>query len=101
MSGGYSVTPEVLNTYASGLDDRANRVTAAADKVQSVNGADINAFGVLVGQALGVPTRIALAVLHDQIKSAAKAMTDQAANVRTAAQKYSATEADHAAVFAK
>ncbi|MGW4486793.1 type VII secretion target [Amycolatopsis sp. NPDC004368] len=93
---GYTVDPETLTSYASGLDDRAGRVTASANRVQQVNGADINAFGVFVGQALGVPTRIALGVLHDQVAGAAKAFSDQAGNTRTAADKYRTTETDHA-----
>lgn len=93
---GYTVTPDTLRTYASGLDDRAKQVTAAADKVHSVNGGDINAFGIAVGQVLGIPTRIALGVLADQIKGAAKAFGDQGTNVRTAADHYTTAESDHA-----
>lgn len=101
MAGeGYTVNPETLKTYASGLDERSRQVTAAAaDRVSTVNGGDINAFGVAVGQVLGIPTRIALGVLHDQIKSAAKAFSDQAANVRTAADHYTTAESNHAAAI--
>ncbi|HWD00896.1 MAG TPA: type VII secretion target [Amycolatopsis sp.] len=85
---GYTVDPNVLDEYATGLDDRGGRATAAADRVKQLNGGDIHAFGVAVGQVLGIPTRIALGVLHDQVHGAAKAYTDQANNVRTAAKAY-------------
>ncbi|MEU4673091.1 type VII secretion target [Amycolatopsis sp. NPDC023774] len=93
---GYTVDPDVLTKYASGLDDRGGKVTAAANRIQEVNGGDINAFGVVVGQVLGIPTRIALGVLHDQVNGAAKAITDQAGNTRTAADQYRTTETNHA-----
>ncbi|MEC3976155.1 hypothetical protein [Amycolatopsis sp. H20-H5] len=100
MTGaGFTVDPAVLETYATGLEERGGRVKGAADKVSTVNGGDINAFGVAVGQVLGIPTRIALGVLHDQVASAAKAFTDQTANVRAAAAKYRDTEGDHTAAF--
>ncbi|GAB3570680.1 hypothetical protein GCM10027445_24600 [Amycolatopsis endophytica] len=94
--GGYEVDPEVLDTYAGGLDDRASRVSAEADQVRHVNGGDINAFGVAVGQVLGIPTRIALGVLADQVRSAAEACTSEAKNVRSAAEAYRGTDAAHA-----
>jgi hypothetical protein len=100
MAGtGYTVNPATLEAYATALEDRGHRVQAAADRVSAVNGGDINAFGVAVGQVLGIPTRIALGVLHDQVASAANAFAAQVANVRTAATQYRATETSHANVF--
>ncbi|MFI5613882.1 type VII secretion target [Amycolatopsis sp. NPDC051903] len=89
---GYTVDPNILQTYATDLDDRGSKVTSAANRVQQLNGGDINAFGVAVGQVLGIPTRIALGVLHDQVNGAAKAYTDQASNVRTAADQYRSSD---------
>jgi hypothetical protein len=100
MAGtGYNVDPASLEAYATALDGRGQRVNAAAERVSTVNGGDINAFGVAVGQVLGIPTRIALGVLHDQVASAGKAFADQVANVRNAATQYRETENSHASVF--
>jgi hypothetical protein len=94
--GGFEVDPEVLDTYADGLDDRASRVRAEADQVRHLNSGDINAFGVAVGQVLGIPTRIALGVLAEQVESAGEAYTSEAGKVRTAAEAYRGTDAAHA-----
>ncbi|MDQ0381901.1 hypothetical protein [Amycolatopsis thermophila] len=99
MSGGYEVDPEVLDTYAGGLGDRAGRVHAEAERVREVNGGDINAFGVAVGQVLGIPTRIALGVLAGQVASAAEVCTAEAENVRAAAEAYRGTDAVHADIL--
>lgn len=87
-----NVHPDTLEAYARGLGDRAGRVQAAADRIGAVNGGDINAFGVAVGQVLGIPTRIALGILRDQVSSAAQSYTTQVDTVRTAASHYRANE---------
>jgi uncharacterized protein YukE len=97
MSGaGFTVQPDVLDTYAKGLGDRADAVRAAGDRIAASNGGDINAFGVAVGQILGIPTRIALGVLRGQVAGAADAFRTDADKVRTAAASYRATDQDHA-----
>lgn len=88
----FDVKPETLDTYAGGLTQRSDRVQAAASRIKEVNGGDINAFGVAVGQVLGIPTRIALGVLHDQVSSAAKAFQTQNETVRAAADQYRENE---------
>jgi uncharacterized protein YukE len=88
----FNVHPDTLDAYSGGLSERSGRVQAAADRIRTVNGGDINAFGVAVGQVLGIPTRIALGVLHDQVSSAAKAFATQDETVRNAAGQYRANE---------
>jgi hypothetical protein len=98
-AAGFTVQPDVLDTYATGMDDRAQRVVKAGERVQAVSGFDLNAFGVLVGQVLAIPTRIALADLNSKLRSASDGATAAAEKVRAAAKAYRENEGDQSKVL--
>jgi hypothetical protein len=100
MAAGFSVQPEVLDSFSAALDDRAQRVVKAGDRIAALNGFDVNAFGILVGQALAMPTRFALLGLKNTLHTAADSTNSAAESVRTAAKTYRDTEGDHTKVLA-
>jgi hypothetical protein len=99
-AAGFTVRPEVLESYSTGLDDRAQRVVKAAERLDAVSGFDLNAFGVLIGQVLAIPTRIAMADLQGKLHSGAEGATGAAEKVRAAAKIYRDTDGDHGKVLA-
>jgi hypothetical protein len=98
-AAGFSVQPEVLENYSTALDARAQRVVKAGDRIAALNGFDVNAFGILVGQALAVPTRFALLGLKDTLHAAADSTNSAAEKVRTAAKTYRETDGAHSKVI--
>jgi hypothetical protein len=98
-AGGFTVEPEVLDSYSTGLDDRAQRVVQASQRVDAASGFDLNAFGILIGQVLAIPARIALADLQGKLHSAADGATSAAEKVRSAAKVYRETDGDHSKVL--
>lgn len=95
-AAGFTVQPEVLESYSTGLDERAQRVVKASERLDAASGFNLNAFGVLIGQVLAIPTRIAMADLKAKLHSGAEGATSAAAKVREAAKVYRETEGDHA-----
>jgi hypothetical protein len=98
-AAGFTVQPQVLESYSTGLDDRAQRVAKAADRLDAVSGFNLNAFGILIGQVLAIPTRIAMADLKGKLHSGAGGATTAAGKVRSAAKIYRDTDGDQGRVL--
>ncbi|MGW7576262.1 type VII secretion target [Streptomyces sp. NPDC054765] len=89
MTGIISVDTDGLKRFADYLkNDTVSEISRASDGVHSLNGGDVDAFGVLLAQALGVPARIAMAVAADHLDDLAHTMADVAKSVQDTASVY-------------
>jgi DUF2075 family protein len=99
-SNGYQVAPADLNTFADYLNNTTvNEINTAAQGVTSANGFDVDAFGVVLGQTMGVPSRIAMGVVADQLKALSQKIAGVATNTRTTATTYSQNDSNVATSF--
>lgn len=97
---GYQVTTgdlEKFSQYLSGTT--VSEINQAAQGVQNANGFDVDAFGVILGQAMGVPCRIAMGVVADQLKSLSSKISTVADATKNTATQYSQNESDVATSF--
>jgi hypothetical protein len=89
MTDTVSVDTDGLEQFADYLkSDTVYAIRRASDGVHALNGGDVNAFGVLLAQVLGVPARIAMAVAADHLDDLAHTMTDVARSVKDTASVY-------------
>jgi Excreted virulence factor EspC, type VII ESX diderm len=97
---GFQVTPDELTSFASYLESTtAGEIGTAASGVTSANGLDVSAFGVFLGQTLGVPSRIAMGVASSELKNLADKIKQTADDTRTTAQNYTQNDQDSAGSF--
>jgi hypothetical protein len=99
-SAGYQVAASELNDFAGFLDDTTvSEINTAAQGVASANKADINAFGIALGQSMGIPCRIAMGVVADNVKKLSDKVSSDAKNTRDTATQYSQNETSVATSF--
>lgn len=99
-NSGYQVTASDLNKFADYLDNTTvNEINTAAQGVTSANGFDYNAFGLILGQTMGIPSRIAMATVADQLKSLSQKISGVASTTKDTATQYTQNESDVAASF--
>jgi hypothetical protein len=97
---GYQVAASDLNDFADYLDDTTvDEIKTAAQGVSSANKADINAFGIALGQSMGVPCRIAMGVVADTLNTLSAKVSTDARTTRDTATNYSQNESDVATSF--
>ena len=99
----FAVHPDELDKFSQYLEQTtAPAVKQAAADVHGSNGFDFDAFGAVLGQVLGIPARIALAAVGDNLsgvsdnvahtseltKKAAKAYRDQDASAKEGIDKF-------------
>jgi len=100
VTNGYQVDPGELTRFAGYLTQTtAPDVDKSAQSVSSLNGFDVNAFGILVAQVFAVPTRIALGVVSAKMNSLSSEITDAARTTTTTATRYQDNEANQAQAF--
>jgi hypothetical protein len=88
-TGTVSVDTEGIKRFADYFEnDTVHAIKQAADGVHALNGGDVNAFGVLLAQILGVPARIAMGVAGDHLDDLAHTMADVAKSVQDTASVY-------------
>lgn len=101
-SNGYQVTPADLDKFAEYLNNTTvSEINTAAQGVTSANGFDVDAFGVLLGQSMGIPSRIAMGVVADQLKSLSQKIAGVASNTKDTASNYSQNDSNVASSFQK
>jgi DUF2075 family protein len=97
---GYQVDPADLDTFAQYLSGTTvSEINQAAQGVHGANGFDINAFGVILGQAMGWPCRIAMGVVADQLTSLSSKISTVADATKNTAAQYTRNESDVANSF--
>jgi hypothetical protein len=97
---GFQVSPDALTGFAGYLEGTtASEISTAAGGVSSANGFDADAFGVFLGQTLGVPSRIAMGVAASELKNLVDKVKQTAADTRTTAQNYTQNDQDSAGSF--
>lgn len=93
-STGYQVRASELDSFANYLQNTTvSEINTAAQGVTSANGFDVNAFGVILGQAMGVPCRIAMGVVAAQLRGLSQKISTTAQNTRTTATQYANNDA--------
>jgi hypothetical protein len=99
-STGYQVSATELDSFANYLQHTTvSEIATAATGVTSANGFDVNAFGVILGQAMGVPCRIAMGVVASQLHGLSQKISTTATNTKTTATQYSNNDATIAGSF--
>jgi phage-related protein len=99
-SSGFQVATADLNKFADYLSGTTvSEIDQAAQGVQSANGFDIDAFGLILGQAMGWPCRVAMGVVADQLKSLSSTLSSVADATRNTATRYSVNESTVATSF--
>lgn len=99
-NSGYQVVTADLNKFADYLNNTTvSEINTAAQGVTSANGFDVNAFGVALGQAMGVPCRIAMGVVAGQLRSLSQKMSGVATNTKDTATQYSQNDSNVANSF--
>ena len=99
---GYTVTPSDLEKFADYLNNTTvSEINTAAQGVTSANGFDVNAFGVVLGQTMGVPSRIAMGVVADQLKSLSQKIAGVASTTKDTANNYTQNDSNVASSFQK
>lgn len=97
---GYQVTATDLDKFADYLTNTtAAEINDAAQGVTSANGFDVDAFGIFLGQAMGVPCRIAMGVVANQLKSLSQKISTVADDTKSTATQYTQNESDVANTF--
>ncbi|MFJ9411267.1 hypothetical protein [Streptomyces sp. NPDC101393] len=92
-NGVVGVDTDDLKRFADSLEnDTVPTIQRVSEGVHTLNGGDVNAFGVLLAQVLGVPARIAMAVTADHLDDLAHTMGDVSKSVRDTASVYEDTE---------
>lgn len=90
---GFQVAPSELTDFASYLETTtADEITKSSQGVTNANKFDFNAFGLFLGQTLGVPSRIAMAVASGELNTLAGKIRQTATDTRTTAQQYAQNE---------
>jgi hypothetical protein len=99
-NNGYQVDPSDLDKFADYLNNTTvPEINTAEQGVTSANGFDVNAFGVLLGQSMGVPSRIAMAAVAGQLKSLSQKITGVAGATKDTATNYTRNESNVQASF--
>lgn len=99
-NSGYQVVTSDLDSFADYLNNTTvSEINTAAQGVTSANGFDINAFGLILGQTMGVPCRIAMGVVADQLKSLSQKIGDTAGATKDTATQYQQNESDVSSSF--
>lgn len=99
---GYQVSPADLDKFADYLNNTTvSEIKTASSGVQSANGGDVSSFGVALGQVLGIPCRIALAAVHDQLNSLADKIGGVASDTKKTGTTYSQNDTNVAGTFQK
>jgi hypothetical protein len=84
-----SVDTDGLGQFADHVrNDTVYAIRRASDGVHALNGGDVDAFGVLLAQILGVPARIAMAVTAGHLGDLAHTMADVGQSVSDTASVY-------------
>ncbi|RSN19351.1 hypothetical protein DMC61_40035 [Amycolatopsis sp. WAC 04169] len=91
-----------LERYARHLESVTSAdLTGVARGISGLGGGQVGAFGVFAAQALGVPCRVALSGLGDQVTDLATRISELAGAVREAAHDVERTDEENAAEFAR
>lgn len=99
-STGYQVSANELDSFANYLQNTTvSEINTAAQGVTSANGFDVNAFGVILGQTMGVPSRIAMAVVASQLHALSQKISGVATNTKATAAQYAQNESSVATSF--
>ncbi len=94
---GFSVDPAELETFSKFLSGTTRpAVQDAANRMQAANGFDNAAFGILLAQALAVPSRITMAVITGEITKLVGDIEKSANDVKKAAEMYASQDSDAA-----
>ncbi|RSN45211.1 hypothetical protein DMC64_20460 [Amycolatopsis sp. WAC 04197] len=95
-----SANVPALDRYARHLENVISAdLTGVARGISGLGGGQVGAFGVFAAQALGVPCRVAIAGLGDQVTDLATRISELASAVRGAAHDVERTDEENTARF--